>query len=69
MPGWRETPPGAAWWAAFGLDVDLRGVWVSRWSCAAGMSEAEATDAAELVLLEALVRQCNVPGLPREVVQ
>ena len=68
LPGWRPTPLGATWWGAFGLDVDLRATWVTRWGLARGvMTEAEATDAAEVALLEALAAVCNVPGMPGEV--
>lgn len=68
LPGWRETEPGAIWWAAFGLDCDLRATWVTRWSLTYGaLSEPEATDAAEVAMLEALAAACNLPGWSREV--
>lgn len=69
LPGWRPTPPGASWWLACGLDVDLRGTWVARWGLARGLTEAEEADAAEVVLLEALARVANVSGIPGEVVR
>ena len=68
MPGWRPTPPGATWWGAFGLDVDMCATWVTRWGLAEGeITEADAADAAEVVLLEALARVANVSGIPGEV--
>lgn len=67
LPGYCLTPPGATWWAAFGLDVDQRGTWVSRWAQVAGLPPEEARDAIEVRLLADLARACNVPGLPTEV--
>lgn len=64
LPGWHPTPPGASWWIAYGLDVDLCATWVMRWSLAYGpLPEAEAADATEVILLEALAAVCNQPGL------
>lgn len=64
LPGYCQTPPGATWWAAFGLDVDGRGTWVSRWAQVRGLPPEEARDAIEVRLLADLARACNVPGFP-----
>ena len=42
---------------------------MARWGLARGLTEAEETDAAEVVLLEALARVANVSGIPGEVVR
>ncbi|MEI4261026.1 hypothetical protein [Roseovarius sp. D0-M9] len=64
LPGYRPTPPGATWWAAFGLDVDGRGTWVSRWAQVRGLPPEEARDAVEVRLLADLGRACNASGFP-----
>jgi len=64
LPGYCPTPPGAQWFAAFGLDVDGRGTWVSRWAYVRGLPPEEARDQIEVRLLADLARACNVPGFP-----
>jgi hypothetical protein len=67
LPGYCRTPPGAQWWAAFGLDVDGRGTWVTRWALIEGLPPDEARDLVEVRLLADLAREANVSGLPVEV--
>lgn len=67
LPGHRPTPPGAQWFAAFGLDVDGRGTWATRWALTRGLPPEEAQDAIEVRLLADLARACNASGLPAEV--
>jgi len=68
LPCWQPTPPGATWWAAFGLDCDQRATWCARWSLTIGtLSDAEAADAAEVEMLAALAAACNAPGWTQEV--
>lgn len=69
LPGYCRTPQGAQWFAAFGLDVDGRGTWVTRWSITRGLSPDEARDLIEVRLLSDLARTANVTGLPVEVQQ
>lgn len=69
LPGYCRTPQGAQWFAAFGLDVDGRGTWVTRWSITHGLSPEEARDLIEVRLLSDLARNANVTGLPMEVQQ
>ena len=64
LPGSRRALPGADWFAAFGLDVDGRGTWVSRWVVACGLPPEEVRDAIEVRLLTDLARACNSPGFP-----
>lgn len=67
LPGYCRTPPGAQWFAAFGVDVDGRGTWVTRWSLVAGLPPEEARDLVETRLLADLARACNSSGLIAEV--
>ena len=64
LPGNRPAMPGADWFAAFGLDVDARGTWVSRWAYVRGLPPEEARDQIEVRMLADLARACNVPGFP-----
>lgn len=64
LPGYCPTPAGATWWVAFGLDVDSRGTWVTRWAKMQGLSIDDARDAVEVRLLADLARACNVRGFP-----
>ena len=64
LPGNGPAMPGADWFAAFGLDVDGRGTWVSRWAMVRGLPPEEARDAIEVRLLADLARACNSPGFP-----
>lgn len=64
LPGYCPTPPGAEWFAAFGLDVDGRGTWSTCWALVRGLPPEEARDQIEIRLLADLARACNLPGLP-----
>lgn len=64
LPGNRPAMPGADWFAAFGLDVEGRGTWVSCWAMVRGLPPQEARDAIEVRLLADLARVCNSPGFP-----
>ena len=64
LPGYCQTPPGAEWFAAFGLDVDGRGTWITRWAYVRGLPPEEARDQIEVKMLADLARACNVPGFP-----
>jgi hypothetical protein len=64
LPGYCPTPPGAEWFAAFGLDVDGRGTWVLRWAFVRGLPPEEARDQIEVRLLADLARACNASGFP-----
>jgi hypothetical protein len=64
LPGYRPTPPGAEWFAAFGFDVDGRGTWITRWAYVRGLPPEEARDQIEVRLLADLARACNASGFP-----
>lgn len=66
LPGYRPTPPGAQWWAAFGLDVDGRGTWITCWAAFSDLPPEEARDLIEVRLLQDLARAANVSGLTQE---
>lgn len=69
LPGNQPAMPGADWFAAFGLDVDWRGTWVTRWAIVRGLSPEEAYDAIEVRLLADLAIACNSSGFPTMEVQ
>ncbi|NCQ23688.1 MAG: hypothetical protein GW798_04500 [Roseovarius sp.] len=64
LPGYCRTPPGAEWFAAFGLDVAQRGTWVTRWALVRGLPPEDARDMIEVRLLADLAQACNVAGFP-----